>query len=508
MSLKKTFEPEIHTKLLAKIEILETAEHPDTWPPEHWPEDLRQLLIEFADVITDEMKPCHRIKAPPLSIQLKEDVKPLFAKKSKPVPLHWRAKVEEEKQKLLREGVIRPVTGSPRWISPAKWVEKPGSHRNRFRLVVDLCRLNEATDSECSIFPTAKDVWQKIKPTSKFFMKFDAHSGYHQVEIEESCKPFFCFSLDDQIYRYEKAPMGYKNSGHHFVREVSRIFNDLPVQIEVDDFLLDCASPEETVTETRRILERARERGLLFSRRKVAYGEQVDFAGLQVSREGCKPTVARTDTIKAFPRPTNLTELRSCLGLVNLCRNYMPDLSHYGEKMRKLLKKNVPFEWTTDMEADFEGIKSIMCGPLGLHPFIQGWSTELYIDFSKMGLGFVLTQTNPKNKLDKRIIWMDSTSITEAQSNYPAIYGENMALSWGVTSCDYYLRGCDQFKVNTDHQALQGIYNTKEIDSMSEEVEALVSTTMRYNFKVVYVPGKCNEVADFLSRHPRWSSLD
>ena len=78
-------------------------------------------------MITDEMVPSHKIKAPSLGIQLKDNIKPLFAKKSKPVPLHWKTRVEAEKQKLLREGVIKPVTGSPKWISLVKWVEKPRS---------------------------------------------------------------------------------------------------------------------------------------------------------------------------------------------------------------------------------------------------------------------------------------------------------------------------------------------------------------------------------------------
>ena len=40
----------------------------------------------------------------------------------------------------------------------------------------------------------------------------------------------------------------------------------------------------------------------------------------------------------------------------------------------------------------------------------------------------ILTQTNPKNQDDKRIIWMDSTKLTSAQEHYSSIYGKHIAL--------------------------------------------------------------------------------
>ena len=95
--------------------------------------------------------------------------------------------------------------------------------------------------------------------------------------------------------------------------------------------------------------------------------------------------------------------------------------------------------------------------------------------------------------------------MTEAQSRLPALYGENLCLAWALNSLDYYLRVCKKFQVFSDHQALCSLYNKAQLDDLNDEVEILCRQTLKYCFEVLYVPGKDNILADFLSRNPRWS---
>ena len=58
-------------------------------------------------------------------------------------------------------------------------------------------------------------------------------------------------------------------------------------------------------------------------------------------------------------------------------------------------------------------------------------------------------------------------------------------------------------------KALQNIYNTdgtRELSDFPEELSNLGEAMMKYNFKVLYIPGKSNILVDFLSCHPHWSS--
>ena len=144
-----------------------------------------------------------------------------------------------------------------------------------------------------------------------------------------------------------------------------------------------------------------------------------------------------------------------------------------------------------------------MNGPLGLRPFDTTMNTELWVDFSKAGMGLVLTQSNPRDENDKRVIWCDSTSLTPAQARYSSIYGEHTAMVWAILKCQYWLRGIGHFTVYTDQIALHHLYSgTRELADFPEEIRNLAEATLRYNFNVEYVKGEKNVLADYFSRFP------
>ena len=66
------------------------------------------------------------------------------------------------------------------------------------------------------------------------------------------------------------------------------------------------------------------------------------------------------------------------------------------------------------------------------------------------------------------------------------------------------MRGCPHFTIKTDQKALEAIYNSKPLDDISDKISDIVVSTYRYNFTVKYIPGKQNELVDYLSQNPEW----
>ena len=64
-----------------------------------------------------------------------------------------------------------------------------------------------------------------------------------------------------------------------------------------------------------------------------------------VGPEGIQPDPAKVASLRKFPTPSSVTELKSFLGLANQLGHFLPDLSHATKNMRLLLKKNVAFLW-------------------------------------------------------------------------------------------------------------------------------------------------------------------
>ena len=136
------------------------------------------------------------------------------------------------------------------------------------------------------------------------------------------------------------------NSGHQFNQIVKSIFRDIDVQIEVDDFLLEASNISTMASKLRNLLQRARDRGVAFAKRKLQFGKQVNFAGLTISKGTCIPMKKKTTAIAAFPHPTNMSELRKFHRLLQCLHKFIPDLQHMMRSSHDLLKKDVPWIWT------------------------------------------------------------------------------------------------------------------------------------------------------------------
>ena len=100
---------------------------------------------------------------------------------------------------------------------------------------------------------------------------------------------------------------------------------------------------------------KCRELGITISLKKL----QV-FAGYQVSATGIKPDPAKAKALVKFPTPTDVSSLRSYIGLANQLGAFIPDLSQCLIKMRSLLQKRATFLWTPDIDQEFQRLKKIL----------------------------------------------------------------------------------------------------------------------------------------------------
>ena len=197
----------------------------------------------------------------------------------------------------------------------------------KLRLVCDLRMLNKSCKSDSSIFPTPNEVMQSLSSASQYFVKADLLQGYHQIALSDKSRNIFCFALEDDLYRYKHAAMGYTGSSHYFNRVIQKLMEDIQgVHIEIDDLLCEGVSMEEVLSTLRKVLTRCREKNIKLARHKLEFGKEIDFAGTHLGGpEGYRPTTAKINGIIDLPAPTNLTELRRFLGCRNQLHHYIPD---------------------------------------------------------------------------------------------------------------------------------------------------------------------------------------
>ena len=97
--------------------------------------------------------------------------------------------------------------------------------------------------------------------------------------------------------------------------------------------------------------------------------------------------------IEEFPRPTNITDVRSWFGVVNQV-TYAFSMTSHMHPFRELLKPSTPFHWNTELEESFQESKGKIVEEIqdGVRIFEPGRTTCLATDWSKDGIGHVLYQ--------------------------------------------------------------------------------------------------------------------
>ena len=90
-----------------------------------------------------------------------------------------------------------------------------------------------------------------------------------------------------------------------------------------------------------------------------------------------------------------------------------------------------------------------------------------------------------------------------AESRCTPIEGEALAVADAVDKARHFVLGCKNLTVTVDHQPLLKIFGDRSLDNISNtRLRNLKEKTLRYCFKMVYIPGVKNKAADTMSRHP------
>ncbi|UYV71061.1 K02A2.6-like [Cordylochernes scorpioides] len=129
----------------------------------------------------------------------------------------------------------------------------------------------------------------------------------------------------------------------------------------------------------------------------------------------------------------------------------------------------------------------------------EDYKTFITADASSFGLGAYLIQINGKNQ--RQIIAYASRSLSETERKYAQIEKEALALTWAMDKFKYYIIGLE-VELETDHKPFISIFSSKAVEYLSPRIQRMKLRMMRYSFKIKYIPGKENILADVLSRAP------
>ncbi|UYV72384.1 hypothetical protein LAZ67_9002893, partial [Cordylochernes scorpioides] len=412
-------------------------------------------LNEFSDIFDFEKKSF------PVSGEIKHkidtsDYPPVRQRPYRVSPAERRV-IQSEVEKMMETKIIRP-SSSP-WASPVILVRKKDGS---LRFCVDYRRLNKITKKDVYPLPRIDDALDTLSG-SRYFSTMDMRSGYWQIEVDDKDREKTAFITPDGLYEFNVMPFGLCNAPATFERMIDNVLRGLKWDMclcYLDDIVVYGSTFKEHLTRLYKVLRCIQQAGLCLNYKKCHFASrQITILGHVVNEFGTQPDPEKVKAIVHFPKPRNISETRSFLGLSSYYRRFIKSYANKSRPLNSLLKKDEKLIWGEEQDESFRILKQELGSSPMLGHFIEGAETHVHTDASEK---------------------------------------ECLAVVWALGKFRLYLYG-RPFTVVTDHHSLCWLVGLKD---PSGRLARWALKLQEYDINIVYKRGRKHKDADCLSRSP------
>ena len=456
---------------------------------------LEKIVRDYRDIFYldgDTLSFAHSIK----HVIRTTDETPVFTKSYRYPYIH-KEEVQNQIQKMLDQGIIRPSYSpwnSPIWVVPKKL---DASGKRKWRIVVDYRKLNAKTVGDRYPLPNITDLLDKLGRCA-YFSTLDLAQGFHQLEVSPESIPKTAFSTENGHYEYVRMPFGLVNAPSTFQRAMDHILRGLQNKIclvYMDDIIIFSTSLQDHENHLKAVFDELRQFDFKLQLDKSEFlRKEVEYLGHVVTVHGVRPNPKKIEAIRKYPLPDSVTKIKGFLGLLGYYRRFIKDFASLTKPFTKRLKKDAPLNLEDPEYLQcFETCKNILSNdPILQYPRFD----ERFIlttDASSVAIGSILSQGKIGSDLP---IAYASRTLNESEQRYSVIERELLAVVWSVKHYRPYLFG-RKFTIVTDHKPLEWLFSLKDPNSK------LVHWRLKleeYDYDIVYKKGRNNVNADALSR--------
>jgi len=461
-----------------------------------------QLFAEFASVFPNKLPAVDTAtigKPKPNSvlhkIVLKDGSQP-YARPLRRMSTQELDELKKQLQEYLDTGRLQP-SESP-WGTNVIFAKKKDGG---LRFCVDYRGLNDLTVRNSYPLPHMDDLFDRLQG-AKMFSKIDLISGFFQIPLAEEDRAKTAFRTRYGHFEWTVLPMGLTNAPatfQHLMNHTFREFLDRCVLVFLDDIVVYSQSIEQHVRDVRAVLQRLKDIGLYAKKSKCAlFMQEIEFLGHHVGRDGLRVMQDKVDAVQKWPVPRNASELRSFLGLAGYYRRFVERFSQKAAPLHELTHTadGTVYKWLPRHQTAFEELKAALkAAPVLALPDPDRQYT-VNTDASDFATGAVLQQDFGHGL--QPIAYM-SHKMSDAETRYPTHDKEMLAIVNMLGEWRTYLQGRQPFtiRIMTDHNSLQ-YFMTQP--SLSARQSRWLDKLADFDFKIEYIRGPTNVVADALSR--------
>ena len=415
-------------------------------------------------------------------------------------PRRLRADDFEELKKqiavLLKANFIVP-SNSP-FGAPVLFVAKKGGQR---RFAVDYRALNDMTVPDVTPLPLVDDMLQQLHG-SAVFSKIDMTWMFWQLRIKESDQHKTAMITPLGHFDWKVVPFGLTNAPGHCMNVISDVLRPMLYKfamVLLDDIIIYSKNIEEHLLHLAQVFAALEGAKFFAKRSKCEFCvSRLHYLGHVVSAEGIEAEGSKLISMRDFPSPLTVRDVRAFLGLTGYYRKMVRDYSKIAAPLSDATKGGAEgaVVLSEDQINSFNELKRAMLSAPVLRLIDPGRAFTLQVDASAFAIGGVLMQPSDDGLLHP--VGYFSRKLSEAQQRYTVTARELLAITEALRFWKIELHGCvGGLTIYSDHRPLSYLRSVQPLGDMHAR---WLQTIESIPFTLVHKPGTSMGPADTLSR--------
>ena len=423
-----------------------------------------------------------------------------------------REELEQKVKSFIEKGWIEPSTSS--WCSSVLFVPKPGG---KLRFCVDYRRVNAVTEVDKGPIPSQEEMIDRLQGAC-YFTALDLASGFYQLAISKGSRGITAFPTPLGLFQWRVMPMGLCNAPATFQRAMNDILKDHIQKgyclVYIDDIIIFSPSIELHSVQLDSVLTTLKSHNLFCQLPKCVWAQkEIKYLGHVVSGLGVLPDSDKVKVLDSWHIPPSafstesedisvqerkairkeiVHQCRRFLGFMNYFSRFIPKYADMASILHEQTSDDAP-AWTEKCTESWNNLKTALSSATLMYHPVFSEPFHVYPDASSRAIGGVLMQLHDGNM---QPVAYCARKLIPAETRYITTEQEMLGMVYCFQKWRCYLDGTNVI-VHTDHEPLTWLQTQA---TPSHRQARWLEYLSRFQFKITYVRGDKNVVADALSR--------